>query len=892
MLTRTYRLDYQPPAFLVDRVDLGFDLEPDATRVRSCAYYQRNPQASSNVDLILNGEGLQLNCIFIDDQVLNPKHYQQDGNSLRIFSPPDQFKLSIENTIVPSANTDLSGLYLSHHNFLTQCEAEGFRRITFFQDRPDVMAEFTVMLRADKKAYPVLLSNGNLIECGDFDDGRHYAKWHDPFKKPCYLFALVAGQFCCNEKTITRADGRPALLQIYAQESDIHKTDYALQSLERAIKWDYTRFGLDLDLERFMIVAASDFNMGAMENKGLNIFNARYVLCSSDSATDDDFDAVESVIGHEYFHNWTGNRVTCRDWFQLTLKEGLTVFRDQEFSADQLGDGRVLKRIDDVKMLRQHQMPEDSGPMSHPIRPESYLEINNFYTATIYEKGAEVIRMLHTLLGEACFTKGLTHYLSVNDGTAATCDDFVSSMEIASGRDLQQFMRWYSQSGTPQVRVTTHYDHARHIFRLDLQQMPAHGHDHEPLHIPLLCGLLDEQGVNLLSDNVEGSRLIELRQEFQSLEFTQITRAPTLSILRNFSAPVHIIFDYDDEALLRLASQDSDDFNRWEAGQNLALRYFLRAYQKTTPDSVLPESYLTYQKNILNDGSIDAGFRALLLNLPSYERFTEALTQDPLQTIDPQRASAIWQGGQSDWAQALHTDWHKAYLEQNTQNTHNTQNQTAYSLTGQGSRRLQNLALHALLIHPNSSDLSHSNQTHPNDIIALAERQYQLSNNMNDRFAALRNMVHDANANANTRTQALLNDFYTRYQHDSLIIDKWFALQASAPTISMDQMHALIEHPDFSYTNPNRVRSVVHNFCLNNPRAFHRLDGAGYDFWLTQLTRLCRVNVQVAGRLARALEHWKKFTPAYQELMLTRLQIAQQKIYAKDVVEILQMALY
>ena len=555
-----YRKDYTPPSYFVDTVELGFDLDPAQTVVANRITLRHNP-ASKSRDLVLHGEDIALVAIRMNGTALTPGQYLLGNNTLTIRKAPEAFTLEIETTCIPEQNTTLSGLYTSNGSFYTQCEAEGFRRITFFPDRPDVMAKYTVMLRADKARYPVLLSNGNLIEEGELDDGRHYAKWEDPFKKPSYLFALVAARLVCQEETFTLASGRDVLLQVWVEEGNLDKTDYAMQSLKNSIRWDEERWGLELDLDRFMIVAVGDFNMGAMENKGLNIFNTKFVLANPRVATDVDYAGIEAVVGHEYFHNWTGNRVTCRDWFQLSLKEGLTVFRDQEFSADMIGNdtGRAVTRIDQVRTLRQAQFPEDAGPMAHPVRPDSFVEINNFYTVTVYEKGAEVVRMYQTLLGREGFRKGMDLYFARHDGQAVQCDDFRAAMADANGRDLKQFERWYSQAGTPVVLAKSRYDAAARRFELTLAQRcpPTPGQAQKlPFHIPVAVGLLGNSGKDMAL-TVEGEErgstvVLELTQAEQTFTFSNVAEKPVPSILRDFSAPVVLEYDYTDQELLHL----------------------------------------------------------------------------------------------------------------------------------------------------------------------------------------------------------------------------------------------------------------------------------------------------------------------------------------------------
>ncbi|MGN6701606.1 MAG: aminopeptidase N, partial [Burkholderiaceae bacterium] len=580
-----YRSAYTPPSYWVDTVEMGFDLDPAATRVATRMTLRRNPDAK-DTRLVLLGDGPQLVQLRANGRALSRRAWTQDENGIVIDGLPDEVTLDVETLIAPDKNTSLMGLYVSNGNFFTQCEAEGFRKITFFPDRPDVMAKYKVMLRADKARYPVLLSNGNLVEQGDLGDGRHYALWEDPFKKPSYLFALVAGDLVCQEDQYMLPSGREALLQVWVEEGNLDKTEHAMNSLKNSIDWDIERFGLELDLDRFMIVAVSDFNMGAMENKGLNIFNTKYVLANSRIATDTDYANIEAVVGHEYFHNWTGNRVTCQDWFQLSLKEGLTVFRDQEFSADMIGtdSGRAVKRIEDVKVLRQAQFPEDAGPMAHPVRPDAYVEINNFYTVTVYEKGAEVVRMYQTLLGREGFRRGMDLYFERHDGCAVACDDFRQAMADANGRDLSQFERWYSQAGTPRVAASGRYDAEQGVYELTLSQScpPTPGQpEKKPFLIPVAVGLLDGAGRDMplqlegQDHAAAGTRVLELTEPQQTFRFVNVMEQPVPSLLRGFSAPVILEVDYTDAQLAFLMAHDSDPFNRWEAGQRLAMRLLL-----------------------------------------------------------------------------------------------------------------------------------------------------------------------------------------------------------------------------------------------------------------------------------------------------------------------------
>ncbi|MGS0740679.1 aminopeptidase N [Glaciimonas sp. GG7] len=892
-----YRKNYTAPSYWVDTVDMGFDLDPAATRVATRIVMRRNP-ASADKAIVLFGEELELVQLRLNGKQLKPSQYQLEAGILRIPVAPAKVILEIETLTQPEKNTSLMGLYVSNGNFFTQCEAEGFRKITYFPDRPDVMAKFTVMLRADKKKYPVLLSNGNLIEKGDLGDGRHYAKWEDPFKKPSYLFALVAGKLVCQQEKYTLQSGRKVLLQVWVEKGNLDKTQHAMDSLKNSIRWDEERFGLELDLDRFMIVAVGDFNMGAMENKGLNIFNTKYVLANPHLATDVDYANIEAVVGHEYFHNWTGNRVTCRDWFQLSLKEGLTVFRDQEFSADMVGtdSGRAVKRIDDVRVLRQAQFPEDAGPMAHSVRPDAYVEINNFYTVTIYEKGAEVVRMYQTLLGRDGFRKGMDLYFKRHDGQAVACDDFRAAMVDANGRDLTQFERWYSQAGTPRIDIKTHYDAVKKTYDITLTQscLPTPGQKKKlPFHIPVAVGLLDSNGhdlpLRLKTDNkddqsTETTRVLELTKAQQTFRFIDVAVAPTPSILRNFSAPVVVNIDYSDADLAFLLAHDSDPFNRWEAGQRLATRSLLsltagviianESGEFPTQDAI--KSLLRDTEShsgalgdafaiILSDTTLDAAFRELAITLPS-----ETVLAEQTEIIDPQAIHGARQFLRGSLAVSLNAALVAAYHANQTPGTYSADALSA------GKRALKNVALSYLMEVDDA--VAH----------ALAQKQYDDADNMTDRFAAL---VALTNSSAPGKTAALAK-FYTDFAQEALVIDKWFALQAMAHTSDVHAVRALLEHPAFTINNPNRARSLIFSFCNSNPANFHATDGSGYAFWADQVIALNNVNPQVSARLARTLDRWRKYAPAFQEKMRSALQrVAAAPNLSKDVLEVVSKAL-
>ncbi|MCU6435761.1 aminopeptidase N [Undibacterium sp. Jales W-56] len=879
-----FRKDYIAPGYWVDTVEMGFDLDPDATHVATRMVMRRNHE-SSEKEIVLFGESLKLLQLRMNGVNLKKSAYKIEGEILRIANAPDQVTLEIETLIKPVKNTSLSGLYTSNHNFITQCEAEGFRKITWFPDRPDVMAKYTVMLRADKKKYPVLLSNGNLIEEGDLGDGRHYAKWEDPFKKPSYLFALVAGKLVCQEEKFKLKSGRKALLQVWVEDGNLDKTQHAMDSLKNSIRWDEERFGLELDLDRFMIVATGDFNMGAMENKGLNIFNTKFVLANPRIATDVDYAGIESVVGHEYFHNWTGNRVTCRDWFQLSLKEGLTVFRDQEFSADLVGTatGRAVKRIEDVRLLRQVQFSEDAGPMAHPVRPDSFVEINNFYTVTIYEKGAEVVRMYYTLLGHEGFRKGMDLYFERHDGQAVECDDFRAAMADSSGRDLTQFERWYSQSGTPRVKVESKFDAEAKTYEITLTQssLPTAGQAKKlPFHIPVAVGLLDKSGQDLPlvldgampTDGAATTLVLELTKPSQSFRFTGIAEQPTPSILRNFSAPVVLEINYSDEQLGHLLAHDSDPFNRWEAGQRLATRRLVKltkAVQQSEPLE-LDAMFVNALRKTLNDKTLDPAFRELVLTLPS-----EAMIAEEFSVVDPQAIHEARKFMRASLTQHLKADFLTAYEENLTPGKYSPDAVSA------AKRGLKNLSLSYLLEWPDDATFD------------LARTQFAEAENMTDRLAALTALTNFSGSAKNTKAAAqALHQFYKDFKKEALVIDKWFMLQGTARTTDVAKVRELMKHPAFTLSNPNRARSLVFSFCNANPARFHATDGSGYVLWAELVIALNKINPQVAARLARSMDRWKKYPKNLQAHMKVALQkVADTKNLSKDVLEVVSKAL-
>ena len=894
--TVTRREDYAPPPFWIDSVDLSFDLDPAKTRVLNRMRVRRNPDVPAQ-PLRLDGEELNLARVLVNGQGTS---FKIDGDQLVLENLPagnEPFELEIFTTCAPAKNTRLMGLYVSEGTFFTQCEAEGFRRITYFLDRPDVMASYTVTLRADKAAYPVLLSNGNLVAQGELEDGRHWARWVDPHKKPCYLFALVAGKLVAREQRIRSRTGTEHLLQVYVRPGDLDKTEHAMHSLMAAIAWDEARFGLPLDLERFMIVATSDFNMGAMENKGLNIFNTKFVLANPATATDTDYANIESVVAHEYFHNWTGNRVTCRDWFQLSLKEGLTVFRDQEFSQDMAGSpsARAVRRIEDVRVLRTAQFPEDAGPMAHPVRPDSYIEINNFYTVTIYEKGAEVVRMMQTLVGRDGFAQGMKLYFARHDGQAVACDDFAQAIadanpESALARHLAQFKRWYSQAGTPRVRAQGAWDAAARSYTLTLTQScpPTPGQPHkEPFVIPLELGLLDAAGqalaLQLAGEDASHAttRTLVLTEPSQSFTFVEIDAAPVPSLLRGFSAPVLLEDEASDAQLLTLLAHDTDPFNRWEAGQRLLLRAAIAAIADSALQisasgqfdaQILPATLVQALREVLRHPQLDAAFKELVLTLPAESYIHEQLTE-----VDPQRVHAVREAMRLQLALALRADWQWAWEQHQTPGAYRPDPMSA------GRRALSNLALHMLCLAAQQQD----EQVWP----GKAYQRVKTATNMTERFGALSALV----ASGHELAAPALERFHALFKDEPLVIDKWFALQAGAPDRGgqvLPIVRQLLRHPDFHLANPNRARSLIFSYCMNNPGAFHRADGAGYQFWSERVLELDAINPQVAARLARALDRWKKLAEPWRSAAREALaRVAAKAELSADVREVVGRAL-
>ena len=861
-----YRKDYQQPDYWLCQVDLDFDIDPEKTRVFSRLQFEKNQQQSGH-ELVLDGKELETVSIKVDGRQLAVDEYCIDGERLCIKGMPDKFVLEIEVVINPSTNTALEGLYSSGDFLSTQCEAEGFRKITWYPDRPDVMAAFNVTITADKARYPVLLSNGNPVSSEDLNDGRHRVLWQDPHPKPAYLFALVAGQLEFIEDHFTTASGREVILRVYVEKENIGQCQHAMESLIKSMRWDEQEFGLEYDLDHFNIVATNDFNMGAMENKGLNIFNTKYVLAIPETATDFDFQGVEGVIGHEYFHNWTGNRVTCKDWFQLTLKEGLTVYRDQEFSSDM--QSRAVKLIEDVRYLRATQYPEDAGPMAHPIRPDKYIEINNFYTMTVYRKGAQIVRMYATLLGRAGFRKGMDLYFQRHDGEAVSCDDFLAAMADANDYDLSMFSRWYSQSGTPELYASGMYDAEQQTYHLTLKQNTpptADQSEKQALLLPVKMGLLNSAGQALQlqlagAEPTGAEALLLLDCDEKTFVFTGINEAPVPSLLRDFSAPVKLHYDYSAADLALLMAHDSDDFVRWESSVRLSLKVILE--QMENPVDKPDEKLLTAFTAMLNNPDLDPALVAEALSLPGEDYIAEQM-----EVVDVQRVHTARNQVMAQLGQALATDFRTRYQSMNDSGTYSKSAQAI------GRRALKNRCLSYLAA---SGDFS------------LVEAQLASADNMTDTMVALTLLVH---AGADSAPIALAA-FETQWQDEALVMDKWFVLQATTPgedTISA--VEKLLSHSAFALTNPNKVRSLLASFAMSNPTGFHLADGSAYRLFADQVIKLDKLNPQIAARMVAAFNRWKRFDQDRQNLMRQELErILKTKGLSPDVYEIVSNAL-
>ena len=905
-----YLKDYRPPQFLIDTVDLNIDLAEEWTTVKAELSFRRNPDSTeSSNNLMLDGQKMELMAVSLDNVELTPEQYKVDESQLTIPEVPDKFVLSTEVRIQPQNNTELEGLFKSSKMFCTQCESEGFRKITYFLDRPDVMSLYCTTISADPELYPVMLSNGNLLKNGTFADGRHWVKWEDPFPKPAYLFALVAGDLLHIEDSFRTSSGREVKLQIYVEAENIEFCDHAMRSLKESMSWDEKRFGREYDLDLFMIVAVNDFNMGAMENKGLNIFNSKLILASQETATDTDFYNIQGVVGHEYFHNWSGNRVTCRDWFQLSLKEGFTVFRDQEFSSDL--NSRAVQRIADADRLRVHQFPEDAGPMSHPIRPDSYMEINNFYTLTVYEKGAEVVRMIYTLLGRENFRKGTDLYFDRHDGQAVTCDNFVSAMEAANGIDLQQFRRWYSQSGTPELHISGSHDPEAKTYSLTVRQScpdtagqkgfgveevkgvdgekqkapveivkssqnAHHALQKQTFHIPLALGLLDQDGDALslkltdgTAENNQHTIILELRKQTETFVFEDVYTAPVPSLLRGFSAPVKLHFDYSNADLAFLLANDTDEFNRWEAGQQLMIRISLeqiRRFQNNKPFNLSSDLENAFRSLLNQTEEGDSALLALALSFPNEPYLGEFMDIIDVEAIHQTRKFL-----RTELAQILQPEFEKTYLE--------FQQDGEFKIDPQsmGRRSLKNVCLGYLA---ESGSL---------EIRQLAQTQFRKNENMTDVAGALGVLTHQDCAE---RDRAF-SEFENRWRKNTLVMDKWFALQAiSSLPKTLENVRNLTSHAAYDENNPNKIRALISTFSRFNQLRFHATDGSGYDFLAEQVLRLDPLNPQTAARLVSVFNNWRKYDTIYKAKMNDQLQrIVKTPNLSGDVFEIVSKAL-
>ena len=878
--TAVYLKDYRPPSYLINRTELHVELYEDCAIVSARLYVLRDDSVARDSSLELDGEDLELLSVSVDGIELDSAHYRVNERSLLIHSVPEQCVVACRTRIRPQENTSLSGLYRSRNLFCTQCEAEGFRRITYYLDRPDVLSVFTVTLDAAQDHYPVLLSNGNLVESRLLDTGRHRAVWHDPFPKPAYLFALVAGDLGHKEDSFTTASGREVCLRIYTRSRDLDKCGHAMRSLQQAMRWDEQEYGREYDLDVFNIVAVDDFNMGAMENKGLNIFNTSCVLCSPEVTTDSGFQRVQSIIAHEYFHNWSGNRVTCRDWFQLSLKEGFTVFRDSQFSADM--GSPTIKRVEDVTVLRTAQFAEDAGPLAHPVRPESYIEINNFYTLTVYEKGAEVVRMIHTLLGPEDFRRGSDLYFLRHDGQAVTCEDFVRAMEDASGRDLRQFRNWYSQAGTPRLAVTDEYDAAAWRYTLHVSQScPATPGQSEklPFVLPLAMGLLGADGNLPLrlagsadSENAAGKThtVLTIDRAQHSFVFEDVRERPVPSLLRGFSAPVRIEYQYSKDDLCALMRRDSDGFVRWDCAQALATRVIteVEAQLLAGEETVVDSLYLEACADLLRDPSLDAAMVAGMLHLPSEEYLAELASQRGGANVDTLHAAREY----VKYALGC------AHEELLLGHYRRLQSDVPYAPDGVqiAGRSLRNTCLGYLV----AADAAH---------LALAVDQFRSAANMTDRLASLREIAFHADEGLRDATLA---GFYRDWRHEVLVVNQWFQLQAVIPdSQALSRVQALLSHPDFDLRNPNKVRALVGGFASLNPINFHRLDGAGYRFLGDIVLQLNGLNPQIASRLLTPLTKWRNYTGRHTLMRAELERLARAPDLSPDVYEVVTKSL-
>ena len=877
--------DYEAPRYLIDKTTLKIEIEQEQARVHATLNMRRNPESgysgnSSGNTLVLSGQQLTLEHIAINGSQLSEDQYGVTEEELTIHQVPDKFELVSEVTIYPKQNTSLEGLYKSRTMYCTQCEAEGFRRITYYLDRPDVMSEFTTTIIADQSECPVLLANGNPLDCGEMEEGKHWATWHDPFRKPAYLFAMVAGDLSVVEDQFITCSGRAVDIRLYVEPKDQDKCAHAIESLKHAMTWDEQVYGREYDLDLFMIVAVDDFNMGAMENKGLNIFNTSCVLAHPETTTDAGFQRVEGVVAHEYFHNWSGNRVTCRDWFQLSLKEGFTVFRDSEFSADM--GSRTVKRVEDINLLRTVQFAEDAGPTAHPVQPASYMEISNFYTVTIYEKGAEVVRMIHTLLGPELFRQGSDLYFSRHDGQAVTIEDFVAAMAEVSGRDFSQFMNWYRQAGTPRLSVHSEYDEKTQQYRLHFSQscemtkLEQAGLEQagveksagkRPYQIPVKLGLVTEQG-----DLLDASQVIEITEPEQTVVFDGIKSRPVPSLLRGFSAPVKLHYPYSREELALLMSHDSDGVNRWDASQQLAIQLIqsliddFRASNPLAMDDCLSQAY----EKILSSQASDRAMQALVLTLPS-----ELLLAEVSDVIDVEAIHQVRQFLCSQLGTTLSEHWRDTYHANRPSGSYR------HNASEVAQRSLKNLALRYL------------SNAQTEDSLSLVQAQFSEADNMTDRLAALGILVNDPRPEAAVMAIKALESFYQDWHHEPLVLNQWFQVQAACPLPGgLSRVKALMEHSAFDLHNPNKVRSVIGVFCNSNPVNFHCEGGEGYRFLADQVLVLDKLNPQIAARLLTPLTRWRRYPEHKQELMKGQLaRIMSEPKLSSDTYEIVSKSL-
>ncbi|MBX9764236.1 MAG: aminopeptidase N [Pseudomonadaceae bacterium] len=875
-----YLKDYQVPDYLIDETHLTFELFEDHTLVHAQLAMRRNPAAGVGLPaLALDGQQLELLSVALDDRELNPGDYQLTDSHLTLQPSSDRFVIDSSVRIHPESNTALEGLYKSSGMFCTQCEAEGFRKITYYLDRPDVMSKFTTTLSAEQHRYPVLLSNGNPIASGTEDGGRHWATWEDPFMKPAYLFALVAGDLWCVEDSFTTMSHREVALRIYVEPENIDKCQHAMDSLKKSMKWDEEVYGREYDLDIFMIVAVNDFNMGAMENKGLNIFNSSCVLAKAETATDAAHQRVEAVVAHEYFHNWSGNRVTCRDWFQLSLKEGFTVFRDAEFSADM--HSRTVKRIEDVAYLRTHQFAEDAGPMAHPVRPDAFMEISNFYTLTVYEKGSEVVRMIRTLVGAEGFRKGSDLYFARHDGQAVTCDDFILAMEEANGIDLTQFKRWYSQAGTPRLDVSESYDAAANCYRLHFRQScPATPGQAEklPFVIPVELALLDAQGrelpLQLVGEEaaVGTSRVLQITEAEQAFTFVNLAEQPLPSLLRGFSAPVKLSFPYSRDQLMFLMQHDSDGFNRWEAGQQLSVQVLqeLIGQHQRGEALVMDQRLVEACRTLLADDSLDQAMVAEMLSLPGEAYLTEISAVADVEAIHAAREFARQQ-----LSAALFDLFWQRY-----QRNRDVSRSSAYVAEAEhfARRSLQNIALSYLMLSAK------------NEVLAACLEQFEHADNMTERLAALAVLI---NSPFESEKAVALASFAEHFKDNALVMDQWFSVQAAcALPGALQRVEQLMQHSAFTLKNPNKVRALIGAFAGQNLLGFHQADGSGYRFLADQVITLNALNPQIASRLLAPLTRWAKYGSERQAQMKAQLQrILESGELSSDVYEVLSKSL-